>query len=117
MSGDSSTSMSPEKTISNGIVAIYKRYLGRGPERARTVIAGGTCATTLFNSMTMAEATLVSSGDAELVREMRQKFQNAMRDDITELVERVTERKCQSFLSDHDAENDVAVEMVVFDKD
>lgn len=106
---------SPEKTISNGVVAIYKEYMGRGPTHAATTITDGAAVTTLTNSLTKAEHSLVEAGEAESVREIRRKFQFAMREDITTLVEATTGRKAASFLSDHDTAPDVAVEMVVFE--
>ena len=36
-----------------------------------------------------------------------------MREDICGLVERVTERESTSMLSDHDAERDIAIEVVM----
>jgi uncharacterized protein YbcI len=110
--GDSATT-TPEKDISRGIVAIYKEYLGRGPTSARTVLTDDSAVTTLQDSLTKAERSLCGEGESEIVREMRRKFQKAMRADITTLVEGVTGRKAVSFLSDHDTNHDVAVEMVV----
>lgn len=107
-------SASAQKQISRGVVAIYKDYLGRGPTTARTTITNDAAITTLTDSLTKAEISLVGCGDAETVREMRRKFQFAMRNEITTLVEDVTGRKAASFLSDHDTGQDVAVEMVVF---
>jgi len=107
--------MSPEKEVSRGVVAIYKEYLGRGPTEARTEITRNAAATTLQDSLTKAEHSLIEAGDAEQVREIRRKFQHAMRADITALVEGVTGRKTKSFLSDHDVTHDIAVEMVVFE--
>ena len=106
--------LSPEKEIARGVVTIYKEYLGRGPTSARTELTEHAAVTTLEQSLTKAELSLISAGDALTVREIRRKFQEAMRSDITELVERVTGRSTASFLSDHDTVNDVAVEMVVF---
>ncbi len=108
------TPTTPERDISRGIVAIYKEYLGRGPSSARTVLTEDVAVTTLQESLTKAEVSLCGEGEAETVREMRRKFQMAMRADITTLVESVTGRRAASFLSDHDTEPDVAVEMVVF---
>jgi len=107
-------SASQEKRISYGVVSIYKEYLGRGPTVARTEITQLGTATTLEDSLTKAERSLIESGQAPVVREIRRKFQEAMRDDITALVEDVTGRRVRSFLSDHDTVQDVAVEMVVF---
>ena len=105
---------SAEREISRGIVAIYKEYLGRGPTSARTEITDHTAITTLTDALTKAERSLIDKGESTTVREMRRKFQLAMRRDITALVERVTGRTADSFLSDQDTENDVAVEVVVF---
>ncbi len=105
---------SNEKQISYGVVAIYKEYLGRGPTTARTEITQIGSATTLEDSLTKAERSLIESGEAPAVRGIRRKFQEAMREDITALVENVTGRKVRSFLSDHDTLEDVAVEMTVF---
>ena len=106
--------LSPEKEIARGVVSIYKEYLGRGPTTARTELTDHAAITTLEDSLTRAEQSLIAGGDAPTVREIRRKFQEAMRNDITALVERVTGRTTASFLSDHDAVKDVAVEMVVF---
>ena len=106
--------MSPEKAISRGVMTIYREYLGRGPTSARTEITANAASTTLLNSLTKAEMSLIKGGDAPAVREIRRRFQEAMRADITALVEEVTGRKAKSFLSDHDTITDVAVEMVVF---
>ena len=103
-----------EREISRGIVAIYKEYLGRGPTSARSEVTPHTSITTLSDSLTKAERSLIDRGEGESVREMRRKFQLAMRKDITAVVEGVTGRPAASFLSDHDTETDVAVEVVVF---
>lgn len=105
---------SPERQISRGVVAIYKDYTGRGPTSARTTISD-LCATTIVkDSLTKAESRLVEVGDPETVRAMRRKFQEVMSNDIRALVEEVTQRKTSTFLSDHHAADDVAVEMIIF---
>lgn len=103
-----------QREISRGVVAIYKEYLGRGPTTVRTVLSDEASITTVHESLIKAEQSLVASGEAEMVREMRRKFQSAMREEIRSLVEEVTGRESIAFLSDHDTTPDVAVEMVVF---
>ena len=103
----------PTHDISRGVVAIYKDHTGRGPTDARTEFTATSAVTTVSGSLTKAEHMLVASGRVALVREMRRTFQEAMAD-ITNLVETATGRECGTFLSDHDTESDVAVEMVVF---
>jgi uncharacterized protein YbcI len=106
--------MSSEQDISRGVVAIYKSHLGRGPSLAHTDITDAAAVTTLRDSLTLAETKLVARGDGDSVRELRRKFQEAMREDIENLVSEVTGRKAGTFLSDHDVEKDVAVEVVIF---
>jgi uncharacterized protein YbcI len=108
--------LSPEKKISRGVVSIYKDHLGRGPTHARTVITPLAAFTTLEGSLTPAEISLAKGGEQDTVREIRRKFQEAMREPITELIEEVTGRKIASFLSDHDTGPDIAVEMAVFEE-
>jgi uncharacterized protein YbcI len=108
---------STSKEISHGIVAIYKEYLGRGPTTARTTIADDHVVTILDDSLTKAEHTLVQSGEQDTVRGMRRRFQMAMSEDITRLVEAVTGRKGRVMLSDHNVERDIAIEMVVLEPD
>jgi uncharacterized protein YbcI len=103
-----------EREISRGVVSIYKEYLGRGPTSARTEVTDHTAITTLSNALTKAERSLILRGESATVREMRRKFQLAMRKDITTLVEETTGRRASAFLSDHDTEKDVAIEVVVF---
>jgi uncharacterized protein YbcI len=105
---------SPEKEIARGVVSIYKEHLGRGPTTARTELTDHVAITTLQDSLTRAEQSLIAAGEASTVRAIRRKFQEAMRPEITALVEQVTGRSTASFLSDHDTVKDYAVEMVVF---
>ena len=113
--GARATTHRPEKEISRGVTAIYKDYLGRGPTHSSTTLSDECSTTTLRDSMTRAERSLVNGGEAETVREMRRKFQLAMRDEIIAVVEGVTGRRCAAFLSDHNADEDIGVEIVVFE--
>ena len=112
---DSGSTPSASKQISHGIVAIYKEYLGRGPTTARTTIAEDHVVTVVDDSLTKAEHSLVQGGDEDSVRGIRRKFQMALSEDITRLVEEVTGRKGRAMLSDHNVERDVAIEMVVLE--
>jgi uncharacterized protein YbcI len=106
-----------EKEIARGTVAVYKEYLGRGPTHARAEVNEHSVMITLEDSMTQAERTLVERDDADTVREIRRKFQAAMRDEIRALAEKCTGRKSIAFLSDHDTLHDIAVEIVVFSRE
>jgi uncharacterized protein YbcI len=103
------------REISRGVVAIYKEYLGRGPTNSQTTISGDLVITVCSDGLTKAERKLASNGDEDTVRELRRKFQAAMETDIRHLVERVMGRDSRVFLSDHDVEQDIAIECVVLE--
>jgi uncharacterized protein YbcI len=113
--GGSAYNAGTSKRISHGVVAIYKEYLGRGPTTARTTISDNLVVTVLEDSLTKAERSLVGKGEADTVRSIRRRFQAAMSEDVTKLVEEVTGRTSRTMLSDHNVEEDIAVEMVVLE--
>jgi uncharacterized protein YbcI len=102
--------------ISNAVVGLLHDYTGRGPTHARTTIGSETIVVTLRDSLTKAERTLASHGQALEVLAMRRAFQNTMRDDLVAAVERLTGRQVEAFLSDNLFEPDVAVEIFLMQR-
>ena len=103
------------RDISRAMVALYKEYVGRGPQHARTVIDGDLVVVLLEDTMITAEKTLAEEGEEDLVRGVRQVFQGKFRDDANSIVERAVGRKVRAFLSDHAIEPDVACEVFVLE--
>lgn len=99
------------------MVALLKRYVGRGPTHARSFIDGNLVVILLHDTMTQAERTLVSEEHKDEVKHLRRTFQGAFREEAIELVERVTGRGVVAFLSDHAVEPDYAVEVFVLGAD
>jgi uncharacterized protein YbcI len=99
--------------ISDGAVRLLQEYTGRGPTRSRTTIDHGTVMVVLGDTLTRGERKLVENGKAERVLQLRHEFQMTMRDDLTELVERATERKVVAFMSQNHIDPDLAVEVFV----
>ena len=97
--------------ISNAVVGLLRDFTGRGPTRARTTIGSDTIVVTLRDSLTKAERTLASRGQALEVLAMRRAFQDTMREDLIAAVEGIIGRKVEAFLSDNLYEPDVAVEI------
>ncbi len=104
---------SASRDISRGMVAIYKDYLGRGPTVARTSISDEMVVTVLQDSLTKAEQKLHATDRGDMVRQIRREFQDAMREDIKALVERVLGREARCMLSDHSPSPDFAVEVLI----
>ena len=105
-----------QAAISNLVVRLFSEYTGRGPTHARTVIRDNLVFCVTADSMTKAEKRLTTEGEGELVETVRRRFQATMRDDLVGGVELLTERKVISFLSDHNALNDHAVEVFILDR-
>jgi len=95
------------------VVNIYKEYLGRGPTASRTILADDHVSVICSDCLTKAERTLVARGEAEMVRSIRRKFQEAMKPDVIALVEQITSREAETLLSDHDVDCDIAIETVI----
>jgi uncharacterized protein YbcI len=101
--------------ISNAAVKLLSEYTGRGPTKARTTISGDLVVILLADTMTKAEKTLATNGEAKFVLDMRHRFQLAMRDDLVRAVEVATDRKVVAFMSDNHIDPDMAAEVFVLE--
>jgi len=99
--------------ISNRVVQITREFLGRGPTRARTTIAGDLVVVVLQDTLLKAERSLVAEGRSETVIDSRRTYQAALREDYVEVVEEVLDREVLAFMSDHHIDPDIAVEVFV----
>lgn len=101
--------------VSDAIVRIHKEHYGKGPTKARTLLAEDMVVTRLDDVFTKAERTLVAAGRDEEVRAMRLAFQMELEDDFVGAVERLTGRKVQAFISDLHAQSGMAIELFVLE--
>jgi uncharacterized protein YbcI len=103
------------RDLSRAMVALFKDYVGRGPTHARAYVHEDLVVVVLHDTMIRAEKTLAEEGEEDLVRGVRRVFQGKFRDDANGIVERLTGRKVVAFLSDHDVDEDVAIEAFVLE--
>jgi uncharacterized protein YbcI len=96
--------------ISKEIVRLQAEYYGKGPTKAKTYIVDDLVVVVLEESFTRAEKTLAERGEREAIQHIRRRFQQAMADSFTSVVEQATGRKVRAFLSETDIEQDVSVE-------
>ena len=99
--------------ISNEIVRILRAHTGRGPTHAKTTINGHLIVCMLEDTLTVGERTLVDAGHAQTVLDTRKLYQQAMRDELTEAVERLSGRKVLAFLSDNHINPDTGIEAFI----
>jgi uncharacterized protein YbcI len=96
--------------ISKEIVRLQAEYYGKGPTKAKTYIVDDLVVVVLEESFTRAEKTLAERGEREAIQHIRRRFQQAMAESFTSVVEQATGRKVRAFLSETDIEQDVSVE-------
>src|SRR4051812_36747212 len=84
--------------ISKEIVRLQAEYYGQGPTKAKTYIVEDLVVVVLEESFTRAEKTLVERGEREAIQQIRRRFQQAMADSFTSVVEQATGRKVRAFL-------------------
>jgi uncharacterized protein YbcI len=106
---------STASAISSSAVRMLHEYTGRGPTKARTTINRDTVMILLGDTLTKGERKLVEKGEAEVVLQMRHRFQEAMRDDLIALVEIQTERKVVAFMSANHIDPDMAAEVFILE--
>jgi uncharacterized protein YbcI len=101
--------------ISNGAVRLLQEYTGRGPTKTRTVINTDSVMILFGDTLTKGERKLAENGDADMVLQMRHRFQEAMRDDLVALVELNMERRVMAFMSANHIDPDMAAEVFVLE--
>jgi uncharacterized protein YbcI len=99
----------PAVAISNQMVRLLARYVGRGPTKARTTLDQNLVTVTFGDTLTRAEENLVAAGEAEAVFSMRRVFHTTMRDEAVEIIEEILGRAVVAFLADIDTGANIAI--------
>jgi uncharacterized protein YbcI len=107
--------MSPRMELANAMVGVYSQFYGRGPTKARAHVSEDLVVVVLEGVLTRSEQTLRDRGETEEVDRSRRAFQRVVREEFVGAVERITGREVRSFMSEMDAEHDVAVEIFVLE--
>ena len=86
--------------ITNGIVGLFREYYGRGPTRAKSyMLEDRYVVTVLRDTMTTVEHTLAEKGHAQMVRQVRLVFQEAMAASFTGVVEQALGKRVAAYHS------------------
>jgi uncharacterized protein YbcI len=102
--------------ISNRIVAILRDHYGRGPMKAKTYALDDLIVVVMRGSgFTPLEKTMMDSGEAGRVVEMRHDFQRMMTKRFTDAIEELTGRKVVAFLSQAHVDPDLTLEIFFVD--
>ncbi len=101
--------------ISNAIVACMRDYTGRGPMKARTSIRDNVVLVMLEQTLSKGEQVLVTKGRTEQVLALRGEYQEAMREESSQKVGKLTGRNVIAFMSANHVTPDIAAEIYVLD--
>ena len=85
--------------ISNAMVALKKRFYGKGPERARSYLVDEYVFCAMEGGLTRNEEVLVEAGQEDAVRQYRLLFQETMTKTTTEAIEQITRRRVVGYHS------------------
>jgi uncharacterized protein YbcI len=85
--------------VSNAVVALKKRFYGKGPTGAKCYLNDDYLFVVLDGGLTQAEETLLAAGEEELVRTYRLRFQEAITAQICAAVQEHMERRVLGYHS------------------
>ena len=104
------------RRISAAMVSLYQEHFGTGPTGAKTYVVDDMVVVVLRDGLSSIERTLFERGKADVVRQMRSAFQDAVSDQFTSTIEHLTNRSVVAFMSQAHVGPDLAIEVFFLDK-
>jgi uncharacterized protein YbcI len=95
--------------ITTRMVGLLRRYTGRGPIRAKTVISSDLVLVTLADCFTAPETELAAAGHGELVVTTRTAVYEAIRDEAMAIVKGLTKTPVLAYLTAQHEDPDLAI--------
>lgn len=99
--------------VSDGIVALFKEFSGKGPTRTKTYYEDDLIICLLRGGFTRVEETLRDAGRGHEVILQRMAFQDVMRDRFEAVIEQATGRRVVGFMSGNQQDPDMLCEIFV----
>jgi uncharacterized protein YbcI len=104
------------RQISSGMAQMQKEAFGKGPTSTKSYLFDDMLLIVMRDGLTVAEETMLGFGQADLVRNFRQQFENEMTSRIVDMIEGLAHRKVLTYQSQIMFNPDVVVEMFVLDR-
>jgi uncharacterized protein YbcI len=99
--------------ISGGMVALLKRFYGRGPTRTKSYYEDDLVVCVLRGGFSRVEQTLLDGGRGEAVIAQRMEFQEVMRERFAAVIEQATGRRVIGFMSGNQQHPDMMCEVFI----
>jgi uncharacterized protein YbcI len=101
--------------LTDELVAIHRRHLGREPTSASTFHCENVVVTLMNEVLTKAETVLIANGNWENVRLTRELFREVMATELRAAVERATGRSVVAFIGANHTRPDIEAKVFVLD--
>lgn len=85
--------------IASTMVGLMKQFYGKGPTKAKTYIADEYLFVVMDGGLTRNEETLLAAGEEQLVRQVRLRFQEAVREQVCTAIEELVGKKVVTYHS------------------
>ena len=102
--------------ISSEFMRFQKKYFGKGPVQAKSYLLDDFLIVVMRGGVTTSEQTMLDFGEADLVRQFRQTFENRMTEHLIGRVEDLTGRKVLTYQSQILFDPHIVVELFFFDR-
>lgn len=89
-----------ERKLAQKIQAFYRNHLGHQPSKVTCQFFDTKLAIIIENSITSAEQILLDEGKADLAEKVRSNLDDAIRPELKQLIEEITEVEVLDILSD-----------------
>jgi uncharacterized protein YbcI len=104
--------------ISNRVVGLFRDFAGKGPSRCKSYWAGRDLLVVLLRGgFTIAEQTLYEGGRGLSVRDSRHALQDTIEARLVEVIEGLTGRRVEAFMSTSHQDPDLQVELFLLEPD
>jgi uncharacterized protein YbcI len=103
--------------VANEIVRLKAQYYGKGPTEAKAYMNDDVLVVVLRGGLTTVEKTLLDAGDEDLVRRVRLRFQEVMEQNFMDAVQRLTDFKVLTYMSQIVFDPDLCFEFFVVSRD
>lgn len=102
--------------ICSEVVRMQKEFFGKGPVEAKSYMLDDFLIVVMRGGVTTAEQTMLDFGEADLVRQFRQTFENHMTTRLVDKIEALTERKVVNYQSQILFDPHIVIELFFFDR-
>jgi uncharacterized protein YbcI len=94
-----SSARTPAAEITAAVTGIWAAEFGKGPDRARTYFNDEHVIVVMYGGLLSHEQVLLEAGEGDLVRTVRQRFEQILAPRLTRAVEQATGRRVLTYES------------------